>query len=360
MILDRYISSRYLGVLGGVLLTFLAVFILVDLFDNMSTYLDKGATSNVLARYYFYQIPYILQLIMPISALISCFFAVGGLAATGEIDAMRAAGRSLLRILLPVFVCGLGIASAATYLATSLVPVSERVVKDIKEVEIKGRPRVNFESRTNHIYFGRNGWDYQMHRWDGLRQQMQGVQIFRTVDGEVVEHLTAKRGNWEEDSWVFEQGVYRIFQAGKETEFTSFDRLVRRDLLERPEDFSTEKRNPRELTLAELRKRVEVQRRSGEPVHMEMTNLHLRLAFPLSSLVLVLLGAPLSTKRKKGGAWVGFTIFVVIGFVFFGLTRFLQELGEAGRMEPLMAAWAPDAFFASLGLLIIGWRQRGH
>ncbi len=361
MILDRYLARRYLLVLIGVLLTFVAIFIIVDLFDNIDTYIDKEATAGTIARLYLYQIPYIVQIILPISVLIACFFGVGGLAAAGEIDAMRASGRSLIRILLPIFVCGLAIAGVATWLATSVVPRTEREARNIKEVEIRGRPRIDYQSRLNLSYSGTGGYHYFMRRWDGRRSLMEGVEIIHTdAAGQLREHLRADKGRWVDGAWEFEDGVVREFDHGEEQSFSEFHRLRRPDLAEKPEDFSTEKRKTRELTLSELSKRIEIQRRSGEPTYVEITNLQMRFAFPLSSFVLILLGAPLSARRMRGGAWMGFIIYVLAGFLFFGLIRFFQTLGEHGSLSPLVAAWSADLGFALLGGGVLMWRQRGY
>ncbi|MAE70240.1 MAG: hypothetical protein CME06_07195 [Gemmatimonadetes bacterium] len=360
MILDRYVAGRFLLVLGAVLATSLSVFVLVDLFDNIDTFIDKEATANEIVRFYWFQIPYIIQLILPISALIACFFGIGGLAAHGEIDAMRAAGLSLSRILSPVFVCGVIISAFATYLATSMIPESERTAKDIEMVEIKGRPKIDLQSRSNHTYDGLHGHKYFMRRWDGRRKRMLNVEIIRIEDQRVYEHVRAERAIWRDGMWVLEDGVARSFDGERETAFEAFERLARPDLPEQPEDFSTEKRKARELTLTELMRRIDVRMRSGEPTALEKTNLHLRFSFPLSTLVLVLFGAPLSTKRKKGGAWLSFTIYVVVGFLFVMFTRLLQTLGEHGSVQPLIAAWLPDGIFAILGVAMLGWRQRGH
>jgi lipopolysaccharide export system permease protein len=361
VILDRYVARRYLLVLLGVLLTFVAIFVIVDLFDNIDTYIDKEASAGTIARLYLSEVPYIVQIILPISVLIACFFGIGGLASSGEIDAMRASGRSLIRILMPVFICGLAIAGSATWLATSVVPRTEREARNIKEIDIRGRPRIDYQSRLNLSYSGIDGHHYFMRRWDGRRKQMEGVEIIHTdAAGQVREHLRAERGRWIDGAWEFEGGVMREFQDGEEQGFSEFHTLRRPDLPERPEDFSTEKRKTRELTLGELRKRLEVQRRSGEPTYLEATNLQIRFAFPLSSFVLILLGAPLSARRIRSGAWIGFIIYVLVGFLFFGLIRFFQTLGEHGSLSPWVAAWAPDLAFAVLGSAVLLWRQRGY
>ena len=360
MILDRYLAGRFLLVLGAVLITSLSIFVLVDLFDNIDTFIDKEATASEIVRFYWFQVPYIVQLILPISSLIACFFGIGGLAAHGEIDAMRAAGLSLSRILAPVFVCGVVISASAVYLATSMIPEWERKAKDIEMVEIKERPKIDLQSRNNHTYEGLRGHKYFMRRWDGRRKRMLDVEIIRIENQRVFEHVRAERATWKDGMWVLEDGVARSFDGEREVSFEAFKRRPMPDLPEKPEDFSTEKRKARELTLAELNRRIDVRSRSGEPTALERTNLQLRFSFPLSTRVLVLLGAPLSTKRKKGGAWLSFTIYVVLGFLFVTFTRLLQTLGEHGTMQPLVAAWLPDGVFATVGVALLGWRQRGH
>ncbi len=360
MILDRYLATRYLANLATVITTFLAIFVLVDLFDNIDMFVDKGTPARTVARYYVYQIPYILLLLLPVAALIACFFGIGGLAAHGEIDAMRAAGISLTRILLPVLFMGALVSLAASGLAASAVPIGERTARNIEEIEIKGRPQINLRSRANLFYVGRTGYEYFMSRWDGRNHRMIGVEIKRVAEGEVREHITAERAEWDGEQWVLSNGTDRHFDGTVETLYRKFERLECPELVERPEDFSTEHRKTRELTLEELFERIEIKRRSGEEVAAELTDLHLRFSFPISTFVLVLVGAPLSARRKKGGAWLSFTLYVVAAFLFLAATRFLQTLGEHGTITPVAAAWSADGTFAILGLSLLILRQNGR
>ena len=106
-ILDRYILSRYIKIVIFSEFAFVAIFLIVDIFDKMDKFIDRDASMGILLAFYFYQLPYIITLVLPVALLISCFFSLGTMAKHFELISKKVSGKSLLRILLPVFVFGL-------------------------------------------------------------------------------------------------------------------------------------------------------------------------------------------------------------------------------------------------------------
>ena len=103
-ILDRYLIRQFCFALIFSLIAFWVIFLVVDLVEHVDKYIDKQASVSLVIKYYLYFTPYILVLSLPVAMLLSCLFSLGQLAKHNELTAMKSAGISLHRILLPLFV----------------------------------------------------------------------------------------------------------------------------------------------------------------------------------------------------------------------------------------------------------------
>jgi lipopolysaccharide export LptBFGC system permease protein LptF len=82
-----------------------------------------------------------------------------------------------------------------------------------------------------------------------------------------------------------------------------------------------------------------------------------RWALPWSCLVVVFIAAPLGIVFSRRGvlAGVASSIFIFFGMIF--LTNLFLALGKGGRINPLVAAWFPNAFFGIVGLVLLYFRS---
>ena len=103
----------------------------------------------------------------------------------------------------------------------------------------------------------------------------------------------------------------------------------------------------------ELAEYVKLKKRSGQVVAKEATDLHLKIAFPLVSFIIVLFGAPLAANPKRSGLAIGFAVSLFISFVYYTLIRMSQSLGYSERLPPLLAAWAANILFAIIGTILL-------
>ena len=105
-ILDRYLLRRFTISLFFALTGFVLIFVCVDMVGNLSEFIDKDVPRFVIVQYYVFYIPYILTWVLPIGMLLASLFSIAQMARFNELSAMKSAGISLYRILLPVAVLG--------------------------------------------------------------------------------------------------------------------------------------------------------------------------------------------------------------------------------------------------------------
>jgi lipopolysaccharide export system permease protein len=79
----------------------------------------------------------------------------------------------------------------------------------------------------------------------------------------------------------------------------------------------------------------------------------MKIAFPFTNLIVVLLGSPLSARLRRGGIAVGVGLGLSLTFIYYGFIRVGQTLGDNAILPPLPASWMGNIFFAVCGIILI-------
>src|SRR3990172_2941402 len=126
-ILDRYLSFEFLKVLTFSLIVFLPLYVIVDLFDRLTRFLDAPAW--VVGQYYYYRLPWIAFQVMPVSVILASLLSLGNLTRHNELLAMKMGQLSSLRIVTPLLILSLMVSLAALTMGESIVPsMNERAL----------------------------------------------------------------------------------------------------------------------------------------------------------------------------------------------------------------------------------------
>ena len=86
-----------------------------------------------------------------------------------------------------------------------------------------------------------------------------------------------------------------------------------------------------------------------------LVEMHGRYATPLTCLIVVWIGVPLGLQVSRRGPMMGVGLALGLVVAFFILTKLSLPLGYGGHA--LVAAWAPNALFGTLGAILL-WRAR--
>ncbi|MCI0698722.1 LptF/LptG family permease [candidate division KSB1 bacterium] len=373
-LLDQYISRKFLFNLFFALTAFASIFITVDLVEALSDYIDKRVPAMVIASYYFYFLPYIIVLTMPVAMLLASMFSVGQLSKYNEITAMKAAGQSLYRILLPILTIAFLASGLMLLFAEKVVPVANQRKIEIKHHYIERVPQ-NLPTRLSNLYFQesvggdtarQNGKTSDAVRrvfigyYDDASKTAQKISIQNYNGIFIVERIDALQMRWEErdDStrggvWEILQGYRRRFEGDREAVATRFDFLSMPELSFTPQVLTKVQKEPEEMSYGELQKFIdEVARNGGNPDRW-LVDLYLKISFPLANFIIVLFGAPLAAGKVRSGGAVGVALSLVVCFLYFGTVKTAQSMGQNGTLEPLLAAWLGNLIFLVAGAVIL-------
>lgn len=120
--LDKLILSSFIG---PFILTFLVV-VFILLTQHMLKYFDdiigKGLGADVIGQLLFYFAIFMTPIAMPLAVLLSSLIAFGNLGEHFELTAVKSAGISLVRTLLPIFYFVIILTVIAFYVNNTLVP----------------------------------------------------------------------------------------------------------------------------------------------------------------------------------------------------------------------------------------------
>ena len=150
--LDKYLLSQFFTVLSISLLGFLAVFLVVDLIENLDRFVDNGVPIMVTITYYIYTIPWFISVALPMSMLMSTVFSIGVMVKRNEWTAMKSTGISLYRLSAPLLLVGMIISILSFLLDNQLVSYGNKKRYTIDRDYLKKKSRHKIKSSLKNIF----------------------------------------------------------------------------------------------------------------------------------------------------------------------------------------------------------------
>jgi lipopolysaccharide export LptBFGC system permease protein LptF len=306
----------------------------------------------------------------PLLTLSAAMFALTMLNKNNEIMPLKAAGVSLYRIATPIF-CLAAFFSVLTFMSQELLipgmrdwlrevytyshssrSIREQNIPDGKGNSIQFGLYWPAQKRAEHVnityseYSPKLGRVVERRSWAGPSMYWEPA---RDGDGE-------DRGYWvlrsEGDVYVeecfFDEKGNQVKPEGQEAAYVKHLRwVVDTDLT--PEDFESAGENIQYLSLADLNRRLSRRQASANQL---LVKIHQHWAFPLTHIVLLLLGLPFVLNQNNRSVFLGVLVAVAICLAFFVVNAMCMELGTKGVVQPVVAAWLPVLFFSGLGVVL--------
>lgn len=341
-ILDRLIAGTFLKLFAiVVLLASPPLFVIGDIAENLDTYIDRGLTGTEVAWAYAYQLPLFIQWSFPIAALIAAVFTVHSMTIHREIVAAKAGGISFYRLIAPLILSATGLTVVALGL-TEVVPRTNRIAAQILRADTPGR-----SWRSDFVYQSEQGLTWQVKRLTAADGRMAEVVLERPPTTSTAGlHVIASGAAWTaEEGWTLAQGYLRRLQPDSTERAIEFDRMRLAEITEKPEELLEVPPEPDEMTYSEIDRLARIVERTGGNAKELLVKREQKISIPVATLVIILFGAPLATTSNRGGAAYGIGISLATVIAYLMLFRIAAALGEAGALDPMTAAWAPNVIF---------------
>jgi lipopolysaccharide export system permease protein len=343
IILYRYIIKEQLVPLV-VCLMGLSFVLITGRLLQLTRYLFNSSLSFVdLFEIIAFAMPKLILYALPMATITGILIAFVRLNSDNELTALRAAGVSFAQFLPPVL-CVLTLVSALSFYSTLyLVPTSNNAFETkLKSLGRASLPLILKEGTfidviPNLIFFFRsvdptnltiNGVFVQDHRQADVRMAIVAdhAQIVYQKDQN---NLTFKISNGI---------ITRVSDNFKDAQAISFKLYdLSLSLDELLGSTGKNSKNKREMSLMELLQMI--RKKSDVGYSLEF---HQRLAFPLSCLLLGLVGAPLGSLFRQRSRMTGITLGLGVFVAYYILLSAGKGLGENGLLPPFLAVWTPN------------------
>ncbi len=350
--LDIYIIKQFVSVILFSLLAFAAIFILVDIMDHLENFLDHGVGLLLIARYYLVFTPEILTLITPVAVLLACLFTTGRMSNQNEIVIIKSSGINIYRLLLPFLLVTSVICVIMIYFNEWIVPMANhekyRIEKIYLQEHREGWWKYNIfmlDSRDRIVSIG------YYNDYTNTAERVSVQEFADTNLTYLVRRFDAANMRYDSSKheWILHNVIERTFDGNKQT-FQTFARLPLKEISFKPSDLKEKELNPKDMNFRQLKRFIELQKKSGNDVARYEVDYYSKVSFPFAAIIVVFFGVPLAARKKRSGLALEFGISILVSFIYLLVIKVSEVLGYDGFVNPLLTAWLANIVFFAAGM----------
>jgi lipopolysaccharide export LptBFGC system permease protein LptF len=350
--IDRYVL-RYFGTsLLVVFVFFFGFFMVIDLFANAGDFIDSARRQGIPARtmarwvagYYLYKSPSVFLQVAPFVTVIGALVAVARMNRSNELIPVLMAGRSVFRMLRPLFVAAIALATFMLFVQEFVAPAASDHRLGLYSFLRDGR--VNVRIRTDLS-------DEQGNQWSRLEVDPVGGVLARgrvrrlDLQGGVtrVDRVEFADATYDEArrAWSMKDGV-RVVSDDDRGQHESTQALFPSSLSLR--QIVAQEKEPFDLSFAELGQLFAASKQPRFQVLM-----HYHVTFPCANLLLLLLAVPFVLRYDRQRVMQGLAVAFFLCVAYFAVDAALRGMGER-TLHPILAAWFAPLLFGALGITL--------
>ena len=358
-LIDKYLLRNLMVPLGYCLGAFAMIYIIFDLFDNMSDFIDAKTPLLSVVKFYALLMPSVVIFIAPVSLFLAVLYSLSHLTKNNELTAMRSCGVSLLRLMMPMIAVGLIASLVVGVINETIGPWSAywtnqfvKIQRHQGDLSVHVVPMLGLVNEVA-------GRDWIIEKFDNETFEMSNVTLTQKRPDGTSERIQSRQAHWLDGRWWFEELVTQNYDRdGNPMGPPQFElRKEMKDVAETPADFINEIKDPEYLSAGEILNFIKTHRLSKEKVDQRRVDFHSRLAMPWTCLIVILLGIPFGAQTGRKGAFIGIILALSLFFGLYVLVNVGVALGKKGTIEPWLAGWLPNIFFFCVGCVMV-YRMR--
>jgi lipopolysaccharide export system permease protein len=194
---------------------------------------------------------------------------------------------------------------------------------------------------------------YWIKHFDNVKNIMEDPTIFIfDKNFKPVKKIEAKRGIWKDGVWQFEKGIIQELQPDGEYNNKYFDTMAM-NIPETPDTFKKGRKQSEEMSYRQLKKYSLEVKNGGYDNTGYRVEMAVKIAFPLISLVLALLGIPIALELKAGGMPLAVAAGIGLSFLYLVILSVSKALGLSGILPSFLAAWTANLLFIFTGIYLM-------
>jgi lipopolysaccharide export system permease protein len=349
--LDRYIFGEFWKIFVTTALGFPVLVEVIDLTDNLAKYLNKNLPKKDIALSYLYWLPDSMFMVLPAAVLFATVFSIGAFTRHSEITAAKASGISFFRLIRPIFAGAVCAALVGLGIGALLPSFNARRAELLQEEKYKGGVE-----RYNFAYASEGGRAYKVTSLNSQTGAINGFAVERKGSGPAYPTtlMTAIEATYQPSrGWLVGSGSVHVVSDRDGDRVVAFDSLVDRRIRESPGELMATPRDPQNMGFSELGRFIHALERSGGDANVLRVERALKIAVPVTCIIIVLFGAPLATSTQRGGAAYGVGVSLATTVIFLMMIQMTKAIGGKGLINPDLAAWIPNVMFGLVGSYLL-------
>ncbi len=361
-ILGFYFARRFAHAVAVIFLSCVTLIVLVDFLEMARRTADREqVTVSLLALLTIYRAPAFTEQLLPFAVLFGGMVTFVILSRRLELVVARAVGLSVWQFITPPVLVAFLVGVFATCVFN---PVSADFKERANQIEGDifasggGTPgltqsKKDFWIRQQSVD-GQSIIQAQSSRQGG--RVLSGVVIFEfDPAGNFMERVEAKSATLGDGAWILTDA--KVLVPG--LDLASYDTYLIATKLD-PKQIQDSLIAPETVSFWQLPSAIRSAEQSGFGAEKYRLQLQSLLAKPFLLVAMVLIAAVVGLRVFRFGG-VGQTILggVLAGFLLYVGTKLAEDLGEAGIVHPVAAAWFPAVTGILLGALILLHREDG-
>ena len=174
--LDQFILRSFIGPFVAILLVVVFILMMQFLWLYIDELVGKGLSFKVILEFLGWGSITMLPLSLPLATLLSSMMTLGQLGENNELLAIKAAGISLQRTMVPLAIACFVISVGAFFVSNDLIPIAYKEIYQLREDIGKTKDEIKIPTKT--FYNGIDGYILRVDERDDETGIMHGVMVY--------------------------------------------------------------------------------------------------------------------------------------------------------------------------------------
>jgi len=359
--LDKYIIKKYLVTFVYTIVMISMVSVAMDVSERIGKFISNDLSfKEVALDYYAHFIPWLNGELWPLFAFLSVIFFTSRMARDSEIIAMLSAGMNYTRILRPMIIGAVIVASFHWIGENYIIPKSTFHLNEFKSQYIK-RSIKRVLSNDIQFYISERQKIYCRY-YDKKDSSLRYFRLEHFDDeGNLESILKADRLTYVKDidKWRAKKYEMRSFDRLDESIIIGHTEELDTSLNMQPGDFIRHSKQMEIMSTPELKEYIKYEELRGLDNTKRYTiESYKRTAGPFTILILTLIGATIGTKKIRGGLGMHLAIGVGLGATYVVLSKFSETFASNLSIPPLIGVWVPNILFFLVSIYLYKKAQK--
>ena len=354
-LLDKYILRQVIEMFLMGVCVFTSIIFASDTFITLIKQISHfGIPFKVALMMIILNLPQVIVMTIPMGVLLATVMTLNGLSLKSEITVIRACGIRINSITKPFFIFAVLMSIFSFLINETIVPV---MTKQSKDLALWALGQKNIPDGKQNFVFKELSKEGTLKRlfYVGYCEDkiLHNITLLDTSKNGTIQILQADEGKTSPEGWNFQKGaVYTVGENGKVLNTALFEDSTMRFGMDLSKEMN--KNMAKEMNFSQLVKYLSsgTGQLDAKQKNILVIELYDKLALPLTTIALVLIGVPLAITPPRVRYNRGFLFSILIIFAYYLIRALSISFGEAGSIAPFLAAWMPNIVLTIAGLAL--------